>query len=88
MLIKIPFINCQRIDGLSWYNNNYYRLPFDFDGCDTVFEKYCGAEELEEISLGNIIDGKYIAKWHLHDDAMDDIIKIDTEKIYTENRYT
>lgn len=59
MIIKIDINKCEHLKDMSYYNNNYYRLPFEIDGCSIVYEK-CDEEYSDYMYfLGNEEDGEF-----------------------------
>lgn len=88
MLIQILIANCEHIKLESWYNNNYYRLPFMVNGYNVLYEEYDGGEEFCGNSIGDFVDGKFIAAFFLHREDNSDYFLIDSETIDTKNKWT
>lgn len=88
MKIEVQISDCRHIPK-SYYNNNWYYLPFTIEGCNVIHEEYDGAEELEEYSIGVMEDGEYIAKYYMWvDDILCDSFIIDTNELNLKNIYT
>jgi hypothetical protein len=88
MEVKIASRNCKHLKDISYYNNNYYRLPFSVNDCDILFEYYDGGEEFCGSSIGILgNDGKYEAKYWLHTSDAGECFIFDSELIKDHNEW-
>lgn len=67
LIIEIKFSECKHIADISYYNNNYYLLPFSVCGYSVAYNYYDGCEDFCGNSVGYIDEnGEYIPKLYLH----------------------
>jgi hypothetical protein len=62
LIIKFETKSLERIDYLSIYNNNYYKLPIEIEGCDTLFEECDENYNVYYWTLGNIKNSQFEGK--------------------------
>jgi len=86
MIVKIDFDSCI-INKISCYNDNYYQLPFQVNGCNVIHEKYDGGDNFYGFKLGNIVDGVFIFKYYVNTFDLK-MITIDSEKLSEDNDLT
>lgn len=92
-ILKIPLTSCEHIVEQSCYNNNFYRLPFLIHGFDVIHEKYNGAEDIEEVSLGFIENGQYVPKLYInilpmYHTSLGEVFLVNLDKLSKENFFT
>ena len=88
MKIEIPKSSCEHLKDISYYNNNYYRLPVSIGGYNILFECYDGADEFCGNSIGSLVDEKFVPVIYLHQPNKYGSFLINTDTIGTENRWT
>ena len=88
MLVQISIANCEHIKEHSYYNNNYYRLPFMVNGYNVLYQEYDSHEEFCGNAIGDFVDGKFVPAFYLHRENNYDYFLFDSETIATENRWT
>lgn len=89
MIVNVKKTDCEHLKEMSYYNNNYYRLPFAVNFCDVLYNYYDGAEDFAGNSIGIIIDGKFVPSYWLHTDEEDyDLFRFDSDKIKDHNEWT
>jgi hypothetical protein len=89
MEVKIASKNCEHLKDISYYNNNYYHLPFSVNGCNILFEYYDGGEVFCGSSVGVMISyGKYEPKYWLHTSDGDECFIFDSESMKDHNEWT
>jgi hypothetical protein len=54
---------------MSYYNHNYYKLPYTIEGCDTLFEHWEDDDLTGEFNLGVIENGKFVEKLKFFGDS-------------------
>lgn len=59
MIIKINENDCEHLEKISCYNNNYYRVPFEINGCNVIYVRWCGSEDSCMYFLGRYEDGEF-----------------------------
>lgn len=57
---KVEMKNVIHLTGISDSRDNYYRLPFEINDQDVLYEKYYDDGEFAGIQLGKVIDGEFI----------------------------
>jgi hypothetical protein len=60
MNVQFETNNLERIEALSFYDHNYYNLPYSIEGNKVVYEEYDEGSNSYEYHLGNIEEGKFI----------------------------
>jgi hypothetical protein len=87
--IKIEKEKCKHLTERSYYNNNFYELPFYVCDHNILYERYDGADNF----LGNVIG--YIDEWddfvpcfYLHEENNDTFFDIASENIEIYNKWT
>lgn len=90
MIIKIKKSDCEHLKDTSFYNNNYYKLPFEVDGCNMLFEHFDGGETFCGNSIGYWIEkhGQFIDRFYLNAEFDDEYFVFDSESFSVENRWT
>lgn len=80
--------NCKHLREISYYNNNYYELPFTVNDCNILYEEYYGDESFAGHKLGILIDNIFQAKYYLHTEDHLKFFIIDLQEISENNRWT
>ena len=88
MILMIKKEKCEHLEKESYYNNNYYELPFSIDGASILFERYNSAEEFCGNVIGLFSCGKFVPMKYLHQYDKDDYFVIDSETWDKENKWT
>lgn len=94
MKIKIKISDCKHLKERSYYNHNFYQLPFLVDNgsviaYDILYERYGSDESF----LGNVIgyinmNDDFVPCFYLHCELEENYFIIDTETINKENKWT
>jgi len=63
--MKILESDCTHLAEISSYGYNYYQLPAPISDCNVVYEQVCDCYGTQEVSLGNVVEGKYTPKYYL-----------------------
>ena len=87
MLIQIAQDKCEHLKEESYYNNNYYRLPFLVNGFSVLYEYYDGAEEFCGNAIGDFVDGEFVPAFYLHREDCDGYFLFDSDTIDNKNRW-
>lgn len=88
MIVKIKESDCERIEDLSYYNHNYYELPFTINGCTMLHIIECDCYGVQDISLGCIQDNEYIIKFYVNEEPVNETFIFNSESISIENKFT
>lgn len=88
MIVEIRQEACVHLQHISYYNNNYYQLPFEVNGCDTVFQSYDGADNFNGNQLGTLVDGEFVAQFYLHTTDEHNTFIFDSKELSDTNRWT
>lgn len=87
-IITVNWDECHHITEASYYNSNYFIMPFQIDGCDILHESYDGGDYFNGYSVGVMDENKFHRKFYLNTDAVDGGFQIDTSRISEENLFT
>jgi hypothetical protein len=60
MEIKFDREKLEHIEAISFYNHNYYKLPYSIEGNSVVYQEYDEGSNSYEYYLGNVEDGKFM----------------------------
>ncbi len=68
MKVEITILKnkCEHLKDVSYYNNNFYKLPFIVNGCNILCEKFSDDTGFCGNSIGTIVDKKYTPQFFLH----------------------
>jgi len=88
VLIQVDKEDCVWLKEASWYNNNYYKLPFKVNGCRFLYEEYDGAEEFCGNVIGEFIEDEFVPVWYLHQIDYSEYFQIDSETMKDKNEWT
>lgn len=56
------------IKDMSFYNNNYYKLPYIIDGCDILYQKWEDDDYYGLYILGTMNENRFEKKFELFGD--------------------
>lgn len=62
MIINLKQEKLEHIKEISFYNHNFYKLPFKLEDNDILCEEFDEFVEEYSYSIGYIVDNKYISK--------------------------
>lgn len=88
MIVKIKEADCQRIDKSSYYNHNFFKLPFLVEGYQILHIIECDCYGVQDISIGEFKDGKYIVKLYLNEEPSNETFIFNSKSISKENKFT
>lgn len=61
MLLVVKKSNCKHLKEISYYNHNFYKLPFELDECNIVEEVYDESWDSYIYVFGRMVNGKFIS---------------------------
>ena len=88
MRIEIHEHDLKRIESISYYNHNYYEIPFTVNGCNILFQDYNGADEFMGYSVGNMTEEGFVPKFWLHTNDRSEKVIFDSDTIKDHNEWT
>ena len=86
MNVCVSIDSCELLKDISFYNNNYYRLPGLINGCDILYEHYYGDETHAGNILGTLVDGKFVPAYYVHQEDDEIYFIFDSNDMDTVNR--
>lgn len=76
MIITFDLDALEHIKEISFYNNNYYKLPYSINGCGVLYNEFDEGTNSDEYYFGDVVEGKFVKKiWFYGDDGVVDLIK-------------
>ncbi len=80
--------DCEHLQSISSYNNNYYKLPVSILGCNIIYEDYDNlSEDFNGNKLGILTNGKFEEKLYIHQPDCDKEFLIDLEELSVTNSW-
>lgn len=91
MLLKLKEDEVTHLSDISYYNHNYYIVPFEIDDCDIVYQEYQECSNETICSIGKLVDGIFEPKYYfcpVRDFGYGDEVILDLSDISTEMKWT
>lgn len=88
MKISIDIERLERIKAISYYNHNYFKLPFSVNGCNVLYQHYSLEEEFAGYSIGILAGDNFSPKFWLHTPDENDTVVFDSNCIEDHNKWT